>query len=331
MNNIFDCSDCLACRKIAAEKPRQGTLDIAETLLGEVIETVLGNTKQFYKYLFNTINNRSKLDRFLCKVCEFRSRTRHKMLWHGLNIHGFYTQEKKKLKRETHFSMYSNRKHKNLTENTLFECKYCEETYELKIDMIKHIETKHEIFNSHQPRNTTEITVKTENKPLNKFQSQTCIQCGLNISTRKQMKAHIKQEHGGKMRKTTFCKVCSAKYYHKKRFDNHKCLIKKLKAEKVFSPTKPKIYIETQTAILKIESTFPINKKISTKKTSDIHDQHIFQSKHTPIAVLPDDNIKQSFENGLYIAKTLVNEVFENSLGRGKGYKTFRKTNQKSG
>ena len=310
MENIFDCSDCLACQKAAAGKPRQKILDIAETLLGEVLETVLGNTKVFYKYLFNTISNRNKLDRFQCKICEFISRTRQKMLWHGLSIHGFYTQEKNELKSETHFSMFSNRRNKNLTQNTMFECKYCEKTYALKINMINHIETKHKNSTSQQQRETTDISVTTKNKPFHTFQSHRCIQCDLNMSTINQMKVHIKQEHGGKMRNTTYCKVCSIQYHHKKRFKNHKCVIKKLKVEKDSSNTEPNQNIETPNAIIKKESTFAINKNKIQKIISDNHDH-----EHTRISVFTKD-IKQPFENGLYIATTLVKEVVENSLGR---------------
>ena len=193
MDNIFDCSDCLKCRKAAAEKAFEDARKVQEEASKE--------PKILFKQLIKTdISEKS----YICIKCGFETRTRPKIRWHNVVVHGYIGKGGSKFR--TYEKKYFEQKEEHGSA-LVIECRVCEFTTIFRNEMTQHIKIDH---NSYEGSSVTNVLVGECNSQIDlTFENKTqkikasgtakiyeCPKCEITSKTKKGVKQHLMQVHG---------------------------------------------------------------------------------------------------------------------------------------
>ena len=177
IENVFDCSDCDACLKEAAENK------------GVKYESEKEMPKKYCKRI-----KRQGDVFFSCLFCDIKTKTKLKIKWHGFKTHGWkdleyiFTQI-----REKQYFQGKGTKH-----NFFYECMQCDEIANLKSYMACHILVRH---TEKQNISMTELEEQRQykifrgDKSFNLPSFFLCMQCHFKANRENEMISHMKNMH----------------------------------------------------------------------------------------------------------------------------------------
>ena len=181
MENIFDCSDCLSCRKAAAEKAFEDARKVQEEASKE--------PKILFKQLVQTdISEKS----YICIKCGLETRTRQKNRWHNAVVHGyvgkpgsnFHSYEKKYFEQKGSYGT-----------GVKIECRVCEFTTIFRNEILQHIAI------AHNTDKEIPLTEREKKQQYRVFLAKRldaifqCLKCDFSAKTKTLIKKHIFKLH----------------------------------------------------------------------------------------------------------------------------------------